>query len=148
MKRIERTLSIILLVIISFSNVSPAIAYDAQTVVAKIPPPAKSSTTPIAPPKFKQPAGGSVLGASTSLLTVGSGVTDIQQSASKRVPIRVEQLGKKVYQTNEAVTVSVINPDNDPFATSVFDASGQTAKVPVSESNNGTTTTVQLAPSN
>ncbi len=148
MKRIEKTLSIIMLISIGLSNVSAPAAYAAQTVAAKIPPPAKSSTTPVSPPKFKHPDSGSVLGASTSLLAVGSGMTNTQQSAVKRVPIRVQQLAQRVYQTDEAVTVSVVNPDNDPFTTSVTDSTGAPANVPITQNNDGTTTTVQLAPSN
>jgi len=148
MKKYERIISIIMLLSIGLSNVSTPAAYAAQAVVAKIPKSPKASTIPVVPPKFKQSDSGSVLGASTSLLTIGVGGTETQQSASKRIPLQVEQIPKKVYQTNEDVTISVINPDDDPFTTSVLNDSGQNANVPITQSNDGTTTTVQLAGSN
>ncbi len=139
-----------MLLAISLSNMATPVSYAAQLEISSFPKtPAKSANqnTPAAQPKFHQPDKGSVLGDSTSLLVVGSG-TDTQNSASKRVPIRMQQLSKKVYQTNEDVTLAVTNPDNDPFNTSVRNTKGQAIEVPVSESNDGTTTDVQLTGSN
>src|ERR1700722_7453064 len=116
MKRRERIITIIMLLVISLSNVAVPVSDAAQLEVSSFPKTATKSAdqnTPASPQKFHQPAHGSVLGDSTSLLVVGSG-TDTQNSASKRVPIRMQQLPKKVYQTNEDVTLAVTNPDDDP----------------------------------
>ena len=55
---------------------------------------------------------------------------------------------KKVYETTEDVALAVVNPDNEPFTTTVTDADNKAVAVPISESNTGSTTTVDLAPSN
>ena len=59
----------------------------------------------------------------------------------------MEQLTKKVYRTDEDVQLAVVNPDNEAFTTTVQDSSGQGVSVPITESNNGSTTTVDLASS-
>ena len=118
MKKTERIIIVILLFIISLSNVSAPVSYAAELTVAKLPISGTQQTkkNPVAPSKLPQAETQSVLGTSTSLLEVGAGNT-LQSSAAKRIPIRVQQLTKKVYQTNEPVTVAVTNPDNDPLST-------------------------------
>src|SRR6185437_2711703 len=104
-------LSFILLSIILLSNITTPVSYAAETVVAS----SSSNSTPVnhsLPPaprsKFHQPASGSVLGASTSLFEIGTQSLGEEQgtvgSANKNMPIRMQALAKKVYQTNENVT--------------------------------------------
>jgi len=148
----KKFLAIILLFITSLSNLATPVSYAAQSVVASLPPPAKPlPNTPTPTPSWEQNTG-SVLGDSTSLLTVNapsSGEVDgTLGSASRRVPIRMQELAQKVYQTDEDVVLGVTNPDNDPFTTTVVNAKGQNVSIPVTESNDGTTTEVSLTGSN
>src|SRR5580692_2675378 len=113
MNKTERIIIVILLYIVSLSNLATPVSYAAQIAVAKLPPPASNKIAPPAsPPNFHQPDSGNVLGASTSLLIIGSQDSDTQNSASKRVPIRMQELAKKVYQTDEDVTLAVTDTDN------------------------------------
>src|SRR5579862_9427159 len=115
MKKTERVITIIMLYIISLSNLATPVSYAARIGVVKLPQPVSNNIAlHVPPPPFHQPDSGSVLGASRSLLTIGSGASDTQNSASRRVPIRIQQLQKKVYQTDEDVMLAVTNPDNDP----------------------------------
>ena len=154
MKKYERIITIILLTIISFSNIGTPMAYAAQTGMISLPKANTqvNNTTPVVLPSFVQPQTGSVLGASTSLLQVGTQELDLQQqgnsgSAFQRTPIRMVAMAKKVYRTDEDVQLAVVNPDDEAFTTSVKDSAGAPVSVPVTESNNGTTTTVDLAAS-
>ena len=155
MKQYEKIITSIMLAVISFSQVSTPVAYAAELgkLHVKLPGIESQMTTKLAPPsKVPQPDKGSVLGASTSLLAIGTQSLHAQQgtagSASQQIPPRMVAMTKKVFKPDEPVTVSVINPDNESFTTQVTDANGKQVAVPVSESNNGTTTTVQLASSN
>ena len=153
MKKTERGISIFLLLIISLSNLAVPISYAAQVIPSSSPSPPSSAlttvpSTPASPPKFHPPDSGSVLGDSTSLFIIGTQGDDNQTSASQRIPLRMQQLTKKVYQTDEDVTLTVTNPDDDPFSTSVLNAKGQAVSVPVTQSQDGTTTDVYLAGSN
>jgi len=150
MKKTERIITIILLFVIGLSNFATPVSYAAQLEISSLPKTATKSATQnilAASPKFRQPDTGSVLGDSTSLFEIGTQEAN-QTSASQRVPIRMQQLPKKVYQTDEDVTLAVSNPDNDPFITSVRNAKGQAVNVPISESDNGTTTNVSITGSN
>jgi murein DD-endopeptidase MepM/ murein hydrolase activator NlpD len=149
MKRSERIISTFFLVVIVLPNLLAPVSYAARPESTA----ASSSATfhsgaPSPAPRFPLPEQGSVLGASTSLLKVGAQGVDTQASASKRVPIRMQQLPKRVYQTNENVALAVSNPDNDPFSTAVVNAKGQGINAPITETNDGTTTNVQIAGSN
>jgi murein DD-endopeptidase MepM/ murein hydrolase activator NlpD len=138
-----------MLCIISLSNMATPVAYASQVVVSKLPPPPQNhDTSPVPPPDISQPDSESVLGTSTSLLTVMTGEAQTQGSAAKRIPIRMEQLAKKVYQTSEDVNVTVINPDNDSITASVTDEKGQPVSVPITQNSSGTTTDVQIEGSN
>ena len=153
MKKAERIISVVLLFIISLSNLATPVSYAAQIAVAKIPPPASNKIAPPgSSPSFNQPDSGSVLGASTSLFEIGTQslneVDGTLGSAGKRIPIRMQQLAKRVYQTDENVDLAVTNPDNDSFSTAVVNAKGQGVNVPITETNDGTTTNVQIAGSN
>ncbi len=149
-----------MLFVISLSNVATPVVYAAQLGKIHLQLPHfhlpygnlyKSDVLTKAP-DFYLPDHTSVLGASTTLFTVGTQKLDLRAgnagSAHQRIPIRVQQLEKKVYQTTEDVTFAVTNPDNQAFTTTVQDADGKSVTVPITESNNGTTTTVDLAPSN
>jgi murein DD-endopeptidase MepM/ murein hydrolase activator NlpD len=153
MRRVERAIYIMLLCIFCLSTVAPPISYAAQL----LPPPTTPSvnanlldTAPTKPvPQTKFDENGSVFGASTSFLAIGTGEdSNTEGSASKWIPIRMQQLTKKVYQTDEPVTLTVDNTDNEPFTTTVLDAKNQAVGIPESETGDGTTTNVQLEPSN
>ena len=149
MKRSKRFIAIFLLVVIVLPTLLTPVSYAAaiKGVAASSPPTSQPST--LAPAsRLPLPGQGSVLGASTSLLTVGAQGADTQGSASRRIPIRVQQLPKRVYQTGEDITLAVTDPDNDAFNTAVVNAKGQSINVPISETNDGTTTDVQIAGSN
>ena len=154
MKHYERVISFILLFIISLSNIAAPAAYAAELGKFHLKlPAAPQQTNPLSSSStLPQPDHGSVLGASTSLLTVGSQQLNLSQgnvsSAHKRIPVRMQQLTKKVYQTDEPVTIAVTNPDNESFTTAIKDTSGKSVPVPIIETNNGATTNVQLSPSN
>jgi murein DD-endopeptidase MepM/ murein hydrolase activator NlpD len=151
MKRIERIIVVIMLAVISLSNLATPVSYAAEIGVSKIPAPTKQDNSVATPSKFKQPDTGSVLGASTSVLKIGTqslNESGTQDSANRILPIRMQQLEKRVYQTDEDVTLAITNPDNDPFTTSVVNTKGQALPVPITETNNGTTTNVQIAGSN
>jgi murein DD-endopeptidase MepM/ murein hydrolase activator NlpD len=155
MKKTERIITTILLFVICLSNVATPVAYAAE--LGKFYYEAHSSSlqdlSSIAPESpVLQPDQGRVLGSSTSLLTIGAPQPDFGSSngnsAFQQIPIRMEQLAKQVYRTDEDVALSVLNPDNEPFTTTVQDAKGDQISVPVTENSNGTTTTVDLASSN
>jgi len=151
MKKTERIITIIMLLVISLSNVAAPVSYAAELVSSSSAQqtPSYKGPTPLAPrPAFHQPDTGSVLGDSTSLFVIGSGGSDTQNSASKRIPLRMQQLPKKVYQTDEDVQLAVTNPDDAPFTTSVLNTKGQAISVPISQSNNGTISNVNIIGSN
>src|SRR5437764_6046591 len=101
MKKTERVISFILLCIISLSNMAAPVSYAAQLETAKLPVAKDQNSNKLVPrPNFSQPDKGSVLGSSTSLLTVGTQQPlDLQEgnagSAHKRIPIRMQELAKK-----------------------------------------------------
>ena len=150
MKKIERIISSILLVIILLSNISTPFAYAAESgdIHLKLPQPQIQSASLASASSLPQPGSGDVLGASSSLLSVGTASFASQNSAFKRTPIVMQTMAKKVYQIGEAVTVAVTNPDDQALQTSVVDDQGKTVAVPISESSNGTTTNVQIDGSN
>ena len=78
MKIFERVISILMLFVISLSNVATPAAYAAEIILPNISIPGTNlSKTQFAPrPKFSIDTG-SVLGASTSLLTVGTQELDL-----------------------------------------------------------------------
>jgi murein DD-endopeptidase MepM/ murein hydrolase activator NlpD len=145
-KNAQRLISIVLLVILGLSNLVVPISYAAQSVVAKLP--ANHSPNLTSLPPLNLPEQGSVLGSSTSLLAVGTQESDTQASASKWMPIRMERLAKKVYQTDEDVTLAVSDPTDDPFSTAVVNAKGQAVSVPITQTSDGNTTDVEMAGSN
>lgn len=69
-------------------------------------------------------------------------------SAHKRLPVVLQTLEKKDYAATEEVTMTVSNPDAEQFQTKVVDAEGKEAQVTVDQSTNGTTTELQIVPSN
>ena len=154
MRHAERIIAIMMLGVIGLSNIVVPVSYAAPLVKFhyKVPVSVPANTNSVAQASpVLQPAEGSVLGASTSLLTVGTQPLDLQEGNSGeavvRIAPRMEQLAKKVYEANEDVILSVINPDDEPFSTTVTDAKGKNVAVPVTEETNGTTTTVDLSPS-
>src|SRR6185437_9659728 len=111
MKKFERVISVIMLCVISLSNVATPAVYAAQIAVANFSiPGTRTDKRKFAPtPKFSMSDTGSVLAASTSILSVGTGPSlDLQDSnsmsANKRIPIQMQQLTKKVFRTDEDVT--------------------------------------------
>lgn len=58
------------------------------------------------------------------------------------------RLPKEVYDSSEPVKFTVTNPDNEAFSTTIHDPSGKIATTPVTKSFDGTSTAVQIAPSN
>ncbi len=150
----QRVVSSILLCIISLSNASIPISYAAQKSFSSTSSAVSThhSTTPTLPPAFQQPASGSVIGATPSLLAIGTeSPTEAQGalgSASERIPIRVQRLAKRVYRTDENVTVAVTNPSDEVISATVLNAKGQVVGIPVTQTTDGTTTDVQLSPSN
>jgi len=150
MKKYERIISFIMLFIVSLSQVSAPVAYAAELgkIHVKLPTDGTQNNLPLPQTAIPQPGQGSVLGVSTSLLAVGTQGVDTQQSASQRIPIRMEKMSKKVFRTDEPVTLAVSNPDNASFTTTVTDAAGDGVAVPVTTSSNGAITDVQLTPTN
>ncbi len=114
----------------------------------RLPEPVSQSASVAPASAVPQPGGGSVLGASTSLLSVGVESFVTQNSAFRRTPIIMQTLTQKVYQIGEAVSVAVTNPDDESLQTTVLNDQGKTVAVPISESSNGTTTNVQIDGSN
>lgn len=155
MKKAERFISSILLLIITLSNIATPVAYAAQIMPTQTQQNNSSNdSATFAPnPKFHLPDTGSVLGASTSVFAIGTQSIDAEQagslaSAHKRIPAKMQKLEKKVFKTNEDILLAVVNPDNESFSTSVEDSTGKAVTVPITTSNNGTTTTVQISGSN
>jgi len=140
-----------MLAVISLSNVATPAAYAAQRLVVDFPAAQQSKGLSFAARPTFEVDQGSVLGASTSLLTVGTQELDLIEgnggSAYKRIAPRVEPLAKRVYRIDEDVQLAVVNPDNEAFTTTVMDNSGNQVSVPLIEQNTGNTTTVDLAPS-
>src|SRR6266567_4864480 len=116
MKQTQRTINLVLLFIILFSNMTPSVAYAAQAgdISLTFPTQSSQSATSASPSALPQPGLGNILGSSTSLLAVGTQSFATQNSAFKRTPIMMQMLTKKVYQTDEPVIVAVTNPDNAP----------------------------------
>lgn len=100
MKKYERIISIIMLCVISLSNLASPAADAAQIALPNtaIPGTDLSKTQFAVHPKFAVDSG-SVLAASTSILTVGTQSLDLRQetaaSANKRIPVQMQQLAKK-----------------------------------------------------
>jgi murein DD-endopeptidase MepM/ murein hydrolase activator NlpD len=153
MKRRERIIASILLCIISFSNILTPVAYAAPLVKFHAKKPAVNFQAASLVPNSSvvQPDQGSVLGVSTSLVTDGTVPLTLDgengDSANIRIAPRMEELPKQVYKTDEDVMLSVINPDNEPITAKITDAGGADVSAPISEGDNGTTTTLDIAAS-
>jgi len=150
MKRYERAISILLLFIISLSQVVTPAAYAAETgkFHVKLPIVGTQNNFPVPQTDVPQPGEASVLGTSTSLLSIGTQAIDTQLSAAKRIPVRMKQLSQRVFKTDEPVNLAVSNPDNVSFTTSVVDSNNNPVSAPVTQNDNGSTTDVQITPTN